>query len=85
MEFETLVFRREGDVLFAEIAAPPMDLLGPELVRDLVTLIQVEVDPTIQGRNQEAMNRELQTREAEVDLARMLANLTAVDPKEGTP
>ena len=85
MELETLVVRREGDVLFAEIAAPPMNLLGPELVRDLVTLIQVEVDPTIQGRNQEAMNRELQTREAEVDLARMLANLTAMDPKEGTP
>jgi enoyl-CoA hydratase/carnithine racemase len=27
-------------VLFAEIAAPPMNLLGPELVRDLVSLIQ---------------------------------------------
>jgi len=27
-------------VLFVEIAAPPMNLLGPELVRDLVSLIQ---------------------------------------------
>ena len=27
-------------MLFAEIAAPPMNLLGPELVRDLVSLIQ---------------------------------------------
>jgi enoyl-CoA hydratase/carnithine racemase len=27
-------------VLFAEISAPPMNLLGPELVRDLVSLIQ---------------------------------------------
>jgi hypothetical protein len=26
-----------GQVLFAEIAAPPMSLLGPELVRDLVS------------------------------------------------
>ena len=38
--FETLRVRQEGAVLFAEIAAPPMNLLGPELVRDLVSLIQ---------------------------------------------
>jgi enoyl-CoA hydratase/carnithine racemase len=38
--FETLRVRREGAVLFAEIAAPPMNLLGPPLVRDLVSLIQ---------------------------------------------
>jgi hypothetical protein len=37
--FETLTIRQEGGVLFAEIAAPPMNLLGPELVRDLVSLI----------------------------------------------
>ena len=36
----TLAVREEGSVLFAEIAAPPMNLLGPELVRDLVSLIQ---------------------------------------------
>ena len=40
MVFETLRVRKEGGVLFAEIAAPPMNLLGPELVRDLVSLIQ---------------------------------------------
>ena len=40
MVFETLTVRKEGAVLFAEIAAPPMNLLGPELVRDLVSLIQ---------------------------------------------
>ena len=38
--FETLNVCQEGGVLFAEIAAPPMNLLGPELVRDLVSLIQ---------------------------------------------
>jgi enoyl-CoA hydratase/carnithine racemase len=38
--FETLAVRAEGAVLFAEILAPPMNLLGPELVRDLVSLIQ---------------------------------------------
>jgi enoyl-CoA hydratase/carnithine racemase len=40
VNFETLTVRREGGVLFAEIAAPPMNLLGPELVRDLVSLIR---------------------------------------------
>ena len=38
--FETLNIRREGGVLFVEVAAPPMNLLGPELVRDLVRLIE---------------------------------------------
>ena len=36
MAFETLTVRVEGGVLFAAIAAPPMNLLGPALVRDLV-------------------------------------------------
>src|SRR5215469_13541630 len=40
MSYETLTVRREGGVLFIDIAAPPMNLLGPELVRDLVALIQ---------------------------------------------
>jgi enoyl-CoA hydratase/carnithine racemase len=37
---ETINLHREGAVLFAEIAAPPMNLLGPELVRDLISVIQ---------------------------------------------
>jgi enoyl-CoA hydratase/carnithine racemase len=46
--FETLNVRHEGGVLIAEIAAPPMNLLGPELVRDLVSLIQrAEADDTV--------------------------------------
>jgi enoyl-CoA hydratase/carnithine racemase len=49
LDFETLTVRREGAVLFAEIAAPPMNLLGPELVRDLVSLIQrAEADDAVQ-------------------------------------
>jgi enoyl-CoA hydratase/carnithine racemase len=40
MNLETLKVESEGAVLFATIAAPPMNLLGPELVRDLVSLIQ---------------------------------------------
>ena len=38
--YEKVHVSREGSVLFAEIAAPPMNLEGPELVRDLVSLIQ---------------------------------------------
>ena len=44
----TVLESREGAVLFAEIAAPPMNLLGPEMVRDLVSLIQrAETDEAV--------------------------------------
>jgi enoyl-CoA hydratase/carnithine racemase len=46
--FETIGVRLDGPVLFAAISAPPMNLLGPELVRDLVSLIQrAEVDEAL--------------------------------------
>ena len=49
VEFETLRVRTEGAVLFAEISAPPMNLLGTELVRDIVSLIQhAEADAALQ-------------------------------------
>jgi enoyl-CoA hydratase/carnithine racemase len=49
VDFETLTVRKEGAVLFAKILAPPMNLLGPELVRDLVSLIQgAEADDSSQ-------------------------------------
>jgi enoyl-CoA hydratase/carnithine racemase len=38
--YEKLRVVREESVLFVEIAAPPMNLQGPELVRDLFTLVQ---------------------------------------------
>ena len=45
---KTLATSRDGAVLFAEIAAPPMNLLGPELVRDLVSLIEsAEADDSV--------------------------------------
>lgn len=37
---ETLRIRQEGGVRFAEISAPPMNLLGPGLIRDLATFLQ---------------------------------------------
>jgi enoyl-CoA hydratase/carnithine racemase len=47
--FQAIKVSQEGAVLFAEIAAPPMNLLGPELVRDLVSLIQTaEADAAVQ-------------------------------------
>jgi enoyl-CoA hydratase/carnithine racemase len=47
--FGTLSVRQDGGVLFAHVAAPPMNLLGPELVRDLVSLIQqAEADDAVQ-------------------------------------
>jgi enoyl-CoA hydratase/carnithine racemase len=49
MTFETLKVRQEGAVLFADIAAPPMNMLWPELVRDFVSLIQqAEADDAVQ-------------------------------------
>jgi enoyl-CoA hydratase/carnithine racemase len=38
--FETITVLVDGAVLFAELLAPPINLLGPALVRDLVSLIQ---------------------------------------------
>src|SRR5215471_11172917 len=49
MVFEKLNVSREGQVLFVEISAPPMNLEGPELVRDLISLIQrAEADEAVQ-------------------------------------
>jgi enoyl-CoA hydratase/carnithine racemase len=48
MVFETLKVNKESGVLLVDVAAPPMNLLGPALVRDLVSLIQqAEADDTV--------------------------------------
>jgi hypothetical protein len=39
MVFETLTVREEGAVLFTEMTAPPMNLLGPELVAALAQFL----------------------------------------------
>ena len=47
-DLETLRLRQEGGVLFVTVAAPPMNLLGSELVRDLVSLIRdAEADEAV--------------------------------------
>jgi enoyl-CoA hydratase/carnithine racemase len=49
VDFETLSVRDEAPVLFASIAAPPMNLMRPELVRDLISVIQLaEADDAYQ-------------------------------------
>ena len=51
IDMATINIRAEGGVLFAEIDAPPMNLLGPELVHDLVSLIKrAEADDAIKVR-----------------------------------
>src|SRR5271170_5695525 len=46
--FQTMSVRGEGGVSFVNIAAPPLNLIGPELVGDLVTLIQqAEADDAV--------------------------------------
>jgi enoyl-CoA hydratase/carnithine racemase len=47
--FEKLTVTDDGAVLFVEIDAPPMNLMGPELIRDLISLMQkAEGDSRIQ-------------------------------------
>lgn len=47
-KLETLTLHDDGAVLCVEISAPPMNLMGPELVRDLVSLIQqAEADEVV--------------------------------------
>ena len=49
MTFETLDIRRDGAVVFATITAAPINLIGPALVRDLVSfVIEAEADAGIQ-------------------------------------
>jgi enoyl-CoA hydratase/carnithine racemase len=49
MDFETLKVHRDGPVAAAEIRAPPMNLIGPALVRDMVAFIQqAEADGGLQ-------------------------------------
>ena len=48
INFETLAVNKSAGVLFVKMKAPPMNLLGPELVGDLASLIkQAELDTSI--------------------------------------
>ena len=46
--YDTLSVRADGAVRWVNMINPPMNLLGPELVRDLVDFLHdAETDPTI--------------------------------------
>jgi enoyl-CoA hydratase/carnithine racemase len=84
MDFETLKVRREGGVLFVEIWAPPMNLLGPELVSDLVSLIQrVEADDTCQVIAFKSGDPDYFI--SHVDVTRIKENREAAAKLDGTP
>lgn len=49
MAFDTLSVHHSKSVVFVDLAAPPLNLLGPALVRDLVSLLQqAEADEAVQ-------------------------------------
>ncbi|MCL6300772.1 enoyl-CoA hydratase/isomerase family protein [Streptomyces kronopolitis] len=44
--YKTISTRLDGNVLFATVDAPPINLIGPEVVRDLVGLLEELSQPT---------------------------------------
>jgi enoyl-CoA hydratase/carnithine racemase len=80
----TLNVSTEGAVLFAESSAPPMNLLGPELVRDLVSLIRLaEADIAADLAERYGwINRALPA-DALGDFVRALAHRIAASPAAG--
>src|ERR1043165_9397811 len=84
MIFEKLNVRREGQVLFVEISAPPMNLEGPELIRDLVSLIQkAEADEKVQVLVFKSADPEYFI--AHVDVTRIKENREAAAKLDGNP
>ena len=82
--FETLNVRREAAVLFVEISAPPMNLEGPELIRDLVSLIQkAEADENVQVLVFKSADPDYFI--AHVDVTRIKENREAAAKLDGNP
>jgi len=84
MDFETLKVHEEKAVLFVEISAPPMNLEGPELVRDLVSLIQkAEADDSVQVLVFKSADPDYFI--AHVDVTRIKENREAAGKLNGDP
>ncbi len=84
MDFETLKVQKEGGVLFVEITAPPLNLLGAELVRDLVSLIQqVEVNETVKVLVFKSADPDYFI--SHVDVTRIKENREAAAKLDGSP
>jgi enoyl-CoA hydratase/carnithine racemase len=84
LDFETLNVRREQAVLFVEISAPPINLMGPELIRDLVSLIQqAEADVAVQVLVFKSANPDYFI--SHVDVTRIKENREAAAKLNGDP
>jgi len=82
--FEKLNVTREGAVLFAAINAPPMNREGPELIGDLVSLIQrAEADDTVQVIVFKSADPDYFL--SHVDVTRIKANREAAAKLDGNP
>ena len=82
--FETLTVHKEGGVLLVEIKSPPMNLLGPGLIRDLVSLIQqAEADESAQVIVFKSGDPDYFI--SHVDVNRIKENREAAAKLEGTP
>jgi hypothetical protein len=73
-DLETLNVVREGAVVFAEIAAPPMNLLGPELI-DSDLFLEGTRTNEFQQLTAAAVRNGFQTREAEMNLAQLVHDM----------
>ncbi len=87
MVFETLAIRKERAALFVEIAAPPMNLFGPELVRDLGSLIhQAEADPSVRVLVFKSADRDYFISHVDLTRVKELGGESAkLDEKSGRP
>ena len=84
MVFETLKVHKEGAVLLAEINAPPMNLEGPELIRDFVSLIQqAEADDTLKVLVFKSADPDYFI--SHVDVTRIKENREAAAKLDGSP
>jgi hypothetical protein len=89
VDFETLRVHQEGAVWFAAISAPPMNLIGTDLVSDLAIslapaddfrrdsdlFLECARDSEAQRRTDVAMARGFQTRDGEMALGSMVRDL----------
>lgn len=82
MDLDTLIVKQEETVLFVEINAPPMNLLGPQLISDLVSLLQhAEANESIQVLVFRSANPDYFI--SHVDVTRIKENRKAVSKLNG--
>ncbi|CAH2397591.1 hypothetical protein MES5069_1740004 [Mesorhizobium escarrei] len=73
--FETLTREQGSGRPLRRNCCPAYELMGPELIRDLVSLMQ---QAEFQSRMQAALQWGFQTRDAELELPRLLGEVEGV-------